>query len=341
MAQEHPFAQYVRILARGPGRSRAMTFEEARAAMRMIAAGEAEPIQLGAILMLMRYRQERPEELAGFVAALRETFATPPGPPQVELDWPSYAAGRTRGAPWFLLSALLLAANGIRVLMHGPERSALARTLATLGIAPSATPAAAAARLEAESFAFLPLAAYAPMAQQLLDLRPLLGLRSPANSLARLLNPLGAPNVIQGVFHPAYRDLQRGAAALLGQKRLAVFKGGGGEAERNPDKACRVFVLDDGRSVDEDWPALNGDIVAASEPEPSLKAIWHGEGDDGAPERTVIATAALALRLTGRAPDPAAADAIARTLWVRRDRARYPVTAMTHATVLSEPMPTG
>ncbi len=98
MVQEHPFAQYVRILARGPGRSRALTFDEARDAMRMIAAGEAEPIQLGAMLMLMRYRQESPEELAGFVAALRETFP-PSSATQVDLDWPSYAAGRiARGA---------------------------------------------------------------------------------------------------------------------------------------------------------------------------------------------------------------------------------------------------
>ncbi len=148
--------------------------------------------------------------------------------------------------------------------MHGPEKSLLARSVVSFGIAPSATSAAAAARLEAEGFAFLPLAAYAPVAQQLLDLRPLLGLRSPANSLARLLNPLAAPNIIQGVFHPAYRELQRGAAALLGQKRLAVFKGGGGEAERNPDKACRVFVHDDARNIDEDWPALDGDPVAVS-----------------------------------------------------------------------------
>jgi anthranilate phosphoribosyltransferase len=340
MAQEHPFAQYVRILARGPGRSRAMTFDEARAAMRMIAAGDVEPIQLGAMLMLMRYRQESSEELAGFVAALRENFATPPGPLRVELDWPSYAAGRTRGAPWFLLSALLLADNGVRVLMHGPEKSVLARNLASLGIAPSITPETAAARLDTEGFAFLPLAAYAPVAQQLLDLRPLLGLRSPANSLARLLNPLAAPNIIQGVFHPAYRDLQRGAAALLGEKRLAVFKGGGGEAERNPDKACRVFVHDDGRSIDEDWPTLDGDPVTASEPEPSLTDVWHGDVVEGAPERVVIATAALALRLTGRAPVPAAADALARALWGRRDRARYPTAALARAVARSEPIPT-
>jgi anthranilate phosphoribosyltransferase len=334
MAAEHPFAQYVRILARGPGRSRALTFEEARAAMRMIVAGEAEPVQLGAMLMLMRYRQESSEELAGFVAALREGFAAPATAP--DLDWPSYAAGRTRGAPWFLLSALLLAENGVRVLMHGPAKSALARGLRELGIAPSADLSDAAASLARANFAFLPLGTFAPVAQDLLGLRPLLGLRSPANSVARLLNPMAAPGVIQGVFHPAYRDLQRGAGILLGQNRLAVFKGGGGEAERNPDKACRVFALDNGNSVDEDWPALAGATIPIPESEPTLAAMWRGESEDEGIKRTIIATAAVALRLTRRAGDLAAADDMARAMWAGRARARFGA-AHAHDTAPGEP----
>jgi anthranilate phosphoribosyltransferase len=321
MAAEHPFAQYVRILGRGPGRSRALTFEEAREAMRLIMRGEAQPVQIGAMLMLMRYRQESAEELAGFVAALREAIAPPPAAP--DLDWPSYAAGRTRGAPWFLLSALLLAQNGIRVLMHAPAKSALAQGLADMGIGVSASVADAAAALDRSNVAFLPLGAVAPALQDLLGLRPLLGLRSPANSVARLLNPLAAPAVIQGVFHPAYRDLQRGAGALLGQKRLAVFKGGGGEAERNPDKPCRVFALDNGTLRDEDWPALAGAAVSAAQPEPALAAIWRGDAADETVARTIIATAALALHLTGRAADLPAADALARRWWEGRERARF------------------
>ncbi|HEX2117284.1 MAG TPA: glycosyl transferase family protein, partial [Alphaproteobacteria bacterium] len=259
MAEEHPFAQYVRILGRGPGRSRALTQDEARAAMRMIIAGEAEPAQIGALLMLMRYRQESPEELAGFVEALRESIslATPRG--RVDLDWPSYAAGRTRGEPWFLLSALLLAENGIRVLMHAPGRagSALVIGLTALGLPSSGTDAERS--VDEDNFAFLPLRAFCPALEKLLDLRRILGLRSAANSVARLINPFGAPSVMQGVFHPAYRDLQRSAGALLGQKNLAVFKGGGGEAERNPDKPCRVFSLQGGAAFDEEWPALTGE----------------------------------------------------------------------------------
>ncbi len=150
---------------------------------------------------------------------------------------------------------------------------------------------------------------------------------------------MAAHSVIQGVFHPAYRDLQRGAAALLGEKRLAVFKGGGGEAERNPDKSCRVFILDDGRTADEDWPALDGDAAAASEPEPDLTAIWRGAVEGEAPTRIVIATAALALRLVARADGPAASDALARELWAGRDKERFPIAAHAQPDARTAPAP--
>ena len=79
-AYAHPFAAYVRILARGPGLSRPLTQEEARDAMRLILAGEVEPEQLGAFLMLMRYRGESAGELAGLVEAARD-MAGPHGRP--------------------------------------------------------------------------------------------------------------------------------------------------------------------------------------------------------------------------------------------------------------------
>ena len=66
---EHPFAQYVRILGKGKSGSRSMTREEARAAMGMILDQQVEPEQLGAFLMLLRMKEEAPEELAGLFVA--------------------------------------------------------------------------------------------------------------------------------------------------------------------------------------------------------------------------------------------------------------------------------
>ena len=59
------FASFVATLGRGPGRSRALTREEAREAFAMVLAGEADPHQVGAFLMLLRYRGEDPDEIAG------------------------------------------------------------------------------------------------------------------------------------------------------------------------------------------------------------------------------------------------------------------------------------
>src|SRR5215470_5963832 len=112
-AEEHPFAAFVRTLGRGPGRSRALTRDEARAALAMILGGKAEPHQIGAFLMLLRYRGEDPEEVAGLVEAARAAIpARATETVAIDLDWPSYGAGRTRGAPWFLLAALALARAG-------------------------------------------------------------------------------------------------------------------------------------------------------------------------------------------------------------------------------------
>ena len=62
---EHPFAAYIRTLGRGPGRSRALTREEARAALAVVLRGEAAPEQVGAFLMLLRYRGEAADETRG------------------------------------------------------------------------------------------------------------------------------------------------------------------------------------------------------------------------------------------------------------------------------------
>jgi anthranilate phosphoribosyltransferase len=321
---DHPFAQWIRILGVGPGRSRSLTESEAYDAMRMIRAGEVEPVQLGALLMLMRYKRESAEELAGFARALEADL--PSAVPSADLNWPSYAAGRTRGLAWYVLAALLLAHGGVRVAMHGldPKRSAAARALASLGIAASVSVREAEMKLEVEKFVYLPVATFCPTVDEILGLRPLLGLRSPANSLARLLNPLGAPCLVAGVFHPAYRELQQGAAHRLGQRSASIIKGGGGEFERNPGKSCRVAGLREGHPVEEEWPAMAGPEESEIEDEGALLACWRGELSDGYAERVIVATAALALATVGRAKDAGDAERLAREMWLSRDKGWLP-----------------
>ncbi|MCQ8104412.1 glycosyl transferase family protein, partial [Methylomonas sp. SURF-2] len=233
--QEHPFAEFIKILGKGKKGSRPLSQDEAYRAMKMILADEVLPIQLGAFLMLMRIKEETCEELAGFVAAAKESFAHEPSL-QVDLDWSSYA-GKRRHLPWFLLSTQLLAENGVKVFMHGAGghtqgRIYTEKVLGSLGIPPASSLTEAEAQLRARNFSYLSLQHICSPLYDMINLRPVMGLRSPVHTLVRLLNPLRASHSIQGIFHPSYRQVHQKAALLLGERNMAVLKGEGGETER-------------------------------------------------------------------------------------------------------------
>jgi anthranilate phosphoribosyltransferase len=314
-------AEFVRILGRGPGRSRALTAGEAEAAMRLMLSGDAAPEATGALLMLMRFRGEGPAEMAGFVQAMREEVAPWAGLPAA-LDWPSYAAGRSRGLPWFLLAARVVARPDRPVLVHGWHGPDFDAALRRLSIPRVASPAEAATALAREGVAYVSLVDLAPRALRLLRLREVLGLRSAVNTALRLLNPTGALAAVQGVFHPSYRSLGRDAATLLGQERLLVLKGGGGEFERHPGKAVTIAGLAGGRPFEMTAPALLAATRRLAEPEArpeDLDGLWTGRRCDPFAEAVVTGTAALALGAMGAA-EIAAADAEAARLWHERGR---------------------
>lgn len=314
-------AEFVRILGRGPGRSRSLSYDEAHEAMARVLRGEAAPESIGAMLMLMRMKGEVPEEIAGFTRALRDTLVTVPTP---DLDWPSYAAGRTRGLPWFLLSARLVAEGGYKVLMHGwnglGESGHLVREgMPYAGITSCNSPDHAREVMATEGIAYLPLENFSPELLHLLQLRAVFGLRSCLNTVARMLNPGGGEASVQGVFHPPYRELQADASALLGLKSLSVIKGGGGEFERNPSKDVQVFGLRDGARWDGIVPPAHEETRRLNDGETDLSrlaGLWDGSLNDPFAEAIVLATAALAFETFGES----APEERATSLWQARSR---------------------
>ena len=325
--QADRFASYVATLGRGPGRSRALSREEARDAFTLALAGQADPHQLGAFLMLLRYRGEDPEEITGLVEAARAAIGagSEPFTAGVDLDWPSYGSGRTRGAPWFLLAALALAASGTRVLMHGTNEFTggitVERALAALGRPVASSIASANRSLAAERFAFMPLAALsAPMAH-LIGLRRLLGLRSPVNTVARLLDPGCASASVDGVFHPPYIALHLAVAERLDRARLLVLKGGGGEAERAPGKPVTIHLHQRSRAACEYLlPALMNAPAreAAMDTPERLAGVWSGTDRSEVATKTAIGTIAMALLALQPGRGVADADRQAEEIWHRR-----------------------
>jgi anthranilate phosphoribosyltransferase len=109
--------------------------------------------------------------------------------------------------------------------MHGAEAHTEGRiytgvALRALGVPVSASLEAAADDLAARNFAFLPIDALSPKVADMLELRPILGLRSPVHTFARMLNPFGAPCMLQGDFHPNYMAIHAAPASCSGSRGL-------------------------------------------------------------------------------------------------------------------------
>lgn len=322
---EHPFAQYIRIIGKGKNGARNLSFDEAHHAMTLILNNAVEDVQIGAFLMLLRVKEETSIELAGFVQAVKDHLKqTWPETIAIDLDWSSYA-GKRKHYPWFLLSAFLLAQNGVKILMHGVtghthNRLYTESYLKALGFTICHNAQEIKKEISEKSFSYIPLGALSPTLDRLIHLRNLLGLRSPIHTLTRLINPFNAPYTLQAIFHPAYRNHHQDAAQLLGYKNSCVIKGEGGEFERNPDGVCLCQHIINGEKYNEEWPM----IFTVRHPAESefdidiFKGEWRGTHHHEYGKQAIIATSAIALRVLEKADNAETAYQLAESIWLNR-----------------------
>lgn len=329
MYQEHPFAHFIRILGKGKSGSRSFTEDEAYESFTMVLNDEVTPEQLGAYLMLLRVKEETGEEVAGFVRAVKDYIKLPADKVTIDLDWSSYA-GKRRHLPWFILTALLFAENGVRVFMHGASGHTAGRiytndVLRELGLNVATTFDEVNKAIEQDNFAYMDLEHLCPKLQQIIQLRSFLGLRSPVHTLSRMINPYNATYMMQGIFHPGYHPTHQEAGVLLNQPHMAVIKGEGGEIERNPDMKCLVQSVHNGEMINEEWPPMfkKRHVKDETLDSANLIALWRGEIDYEYGAAAVVGTAAITLKMMGKADTIDEAEALAKKMWDNRSKDKY------------------
>ncbi len=324
LLEEHPFAQYIRILGKGKTGSRSLSYDEAYQAFTMILQGEALDIQIGAFLMLLRVKEESVDELAGFVQASKDQLQLPALAFEVDLDWSSYA-GKRKHYPWFLLSALTLAQHGYKVVMHGASGHTINRlytekALNYLGFLSCQSTTDIEPHLLQQNLAFIPLPLLSPILDELIQYRNVLGLRSPIHTLSRLINPYNAKATLQAIFHPAYRTSHQQTAFKLGYQNSAVIKGEGGEFERNPDAKTLICGIRHGECFELELPKINPERSLSEESFDLdlFKKVWLGETQHNYGLQAIIETLAIALMTMNIETDYSLAQAKAQQLWQTR-----------------------
>lgn len=239
-------AAYIKEIGRGKEGARSLTQAQAYDLMSQVLDGRVTDLEIGAFAIAMRIKGETTDELAGFLDAVQER-CHPLRPAQPMVVLPSYNGAR-RLPNLTALLALLLAQEGIPVLVHGPSRDpgrvTTAEIFHDLGL-PIAHDAGdiphAWARREP---VFISTEVLCPPLARLLDARWVIGLRNSGHTVAKLIDPTrGGPALrVCNYTHPEYAQ---SLAQFLQHSRAntMLMRGTEGEPVADPRRLPKLDVF--------------------------------------------------------------------------------------------------
>lgn len=317
------FAGYLQIVGRGQNTGKTLSQAQAYRAMQLLLNQHIRPEQEGAFLMLLRVREESVDEIAGFTQACRETLCAQANDLSVDLDVGAYA-GKRRQLPWFLLALAVLAQQGVKIMLHSSQEPQSKRlyaehVLSQFGVYPSDNFIDAEQRLKKTNFCYMDLSVLHPKLHRLIQLREIFGLRSCANTLARLLNPSAAPYSLQGVHHKHVDQRHMLVSQRLLDPNTLCFRGEGGEPEYKASTDTQLCINRLGTTQELNiesvarWPLKDREFDINS-----MNKLFEGTAMHPYGESAVVGTLALILILMKEA-SPASAANTAKAMWDGRN----------------------
>jgi anthranilate phosphoribosyltransferase len=230
--------------ASSPEQRASFTRDQARTLLTLILAGEASDLEIAALLGALAARGETPEELAGFVDAMRSVATTLPlSDDERDCLTDTCGTGGDASGTFNISTAAALVATAsspkIMVAKHGNRAvtsvSGSGDVLEALGIPINLAPADAAEALRTHRFAYLHAPSLHPAMKAVMPVRRALGVRTVFNLLGPLTNPAGARTQVMGVY-AADRVLPIAETMLLLDTRHALVVHGFDETGRGLDE---------------------------------------------------------------------------------------------------------
>ena len=197
-----------------------LSIDESADAMAAIMSGETTPAQIGALLVGLTMKGERPAELVGLAKAMRASAV--PLTKTFEDVFDTCGTGGDRSGTFNISSAaaLVAAASGLRVAKHGnrsvSSKCGSADVYEALGVNIAADPAVVEASLENAGIAFFFAPTFHPSMRHAATVRRELAVRTAFNLLGPLTNPAGTRRQLVGVPHSELTELLARALLLLG-----------------------------------------------------------------------------------------------------------------------------
>lgn len=286
----------------------------AEATMEEMVQGGAPPVQVAALLAMLRLRGETSEELAAFARVMREHAVRVAVPPDA-IDLAGTGADGSGSFNVSTVASFVAAGAGAYVAKHGnraiTSRCGSADLIEALNIPLEPGPEAVARSIRESRFGFIFAPAFHPAMREVMPIRRALPMRTAFNLIGPLSSPAHVHRQLVGVADPSLLTVVAGALARMDVVRALVVHGADGLDELSlagPNRALLVEVQDV-VEVEID-PATYG--LAAAAP----TALQGGDaqlnaaialsvlgGEPGPPRDVVLLNAAAALWVAGVASD--------------------------------------
>jgi anthranilate phosphoribosyltransferase len=291
-----------------------LTEEEASAAMAEIMEGRAQPAQIAGFLVALGMKGERPREIVGLARTMRARATKLSRDFAPVFDTCGTGGDRAHTFNVSTITALVLAACGVRVAKHGnrsvSSRCGSADVLEALGVNIAAPPDVVERCLDEAGIAFFFAPTFHPSMRHAAQARKELGIRTAFNLLGPLTNPAGATRQLVGVPRPELTELVARSLALLGSERAWVVHGADGLDEISTTGYTKVSEVKDG--------AVNTFYVHPHDfklPKASPEALRGGDaaenaaitrrvlsGKPGPAREIVLLNTGIALLIAGKVP---------------------------------------
>ncbi len=212
-----------------------LRFEEARELMGVLMRGEASEAQIAALLVGLKMKGERPEEIAGFAMGMRDA-ALPVSIDGGQVGDTCGTGGDRKGSFNISTTAACIAAGaGLRIAKHGnraiSSACGSADVLEALGVKIELPPEKVKECVERVGLGFIYAPHFHPAMRHVMKTRKELGFPTIFNLLGPLTNPARVSFQVLGVHSPEKGPLMAQALARMPLAKALVVHGSDGMDE--------------------------------------------------------------------------------------------------------------
>ena len=291
----------IQRIATGPELSKNIAREEARAAMRLVLEGRADPVQAGVFLIALRMKRETDDENLGLLDAIRDVTLSATADVDEVMDVADPYDGYARTLPAAPFLPAVLAACGLPAVSHGVARMGPKygvthrQVLRAAGAAVDLSVADAAARVADPriGWAYVDQRMFCPKLHDLARLRALIVKRPAITTVEVLARPIRGrrrTHLVTGFVHKPYPRIYALLARAAGFDTALIVRGMEGGVIPSLRASGKVFYFHD-RGAEQGLDLVPADFGIDALRGAPLPAA---EGDTGEVEHPPLDTEAVA-----------------------------------------------